>query len=489
MRLAPQVALLGGLASTASACSMAPEYSKPVVPVASDFEAEGPWRAARPADQLPVEAWWSLYEDAVLSDLQDRLLDHNATLEAAFHSYLRSDAYLDRAESGFYPEITAEADGYRNKQSENRALRGPNVPTYYTDLQLGARLSYELDLWGRVRDTVNAEAAEAEASLADLGAVRLNLTARLTQTYVRLRGYDLRIELLERSVGAYEKALDLTQARKDGGISSGLDVSRAKTQLSVTRARLARMQSERALLENAIAELVGDSAIGFRVEPKVELPVLPTIPMGLPSELLERRPDIAAAERRTRAANARVGVARTAFFPQITLGLAGGFESQDITNLFSLPSLFWSIGTTLVQTVFDGGKRKAEVDAAEALLAEQGARYRGVVLAAFREVEDSVALLEWLGDAQDAQSEAAASAAETLDLSTSRYREGAVSYLDVVIAQTSALETEMTRLAIQTQRLEASVQLIRALGGGWSASTDDPEAIADGDVQPSPAEG
>ena len=326
---------------------------------------------------------------------------------------------------------------------------------------------------GRVRDTVDAGRLSAQAAQADLASARLALQVQLADTYVALRGVDRAAALLDDTVQAYDKALSLTRSRHEGGLSSGLDVARAQAQLDNARAQAAQNRAQRALLEHAIAALAGESPSTFTLAPRTAALTLPDVPVEIPSTLLQRRPDIAAAQRRVAAANAGVGIARSAFFPSIHLGAQYGYQSVDSGGWLSAPNAAWAIGPSLFFDLFDFGKRKARVDEARAALDLSGAQYRGVVLAAFQQVEDDLALLHHYRDAETAEKSAAAAAQRALDLATGRYREGAVSYLDVVQAQTTALQAQRDALDLETRQLRASVALVRALGGGWSGEAAD----------------
>jgi NodT family efflux transporter outer membrane factor (OMF) lipoprotein len=321
-----------------------------------------------------------------------------------------------------------------------------------------------------VADTVAAGTAEQAAASADLASARLSLQAQLADSYLQLNGLDRQVKVLSESIDAFARALELTKSRHEGGISSGLDVARAQTQLSNARSQLTQAQAQRAVVQHAIAVLVGDSASSFTLATNDAQVAVPTIPLDVPSVILQRRPDIAAAERRTAAANARVGVARSAYFPQLTLDAQGGWQSSQWGSIATAPNRFWSIGPTLLLNVFDGGRRKAGVEAARAATDEAGARYRDVVLNAFAQVEDNLTLLRDLGTALTDQRAAADAAQRSVDLSMNRYRNGAVGYLDVVQAQTAALDARRSVIDLETRQLRASVQLIRALGGGWSTT-------------------
>lgn len=461
------------------ACSMAPTYKPPQAPVAEHYQSAGPWTTAQPSDQLPREGWWKLYGDARLNDLEQQLIDHNPDLAAAFASYEQSRDFLAQVRADLFPQVSAGAGAQRNRQSLNAPLHGATSPEYYNMYSVTGQASYEVDLWGRVHDNVAAGRASMQASAADLASVRLSLEASLADTYVQLLGVDRQIDLLQKTVDAYQRALQLTTTLHAGGAVSGLDVDRAQTQLSATRSQLSQTRAQRDILQHAIAVLVGQPASTFTLDAKTDLPALPVIPTGLPSTLLERRPDIAAAERRTAEANAQIGVARSAFFPSITLGAGGGYASGAWGNLLSAPSALWAIGPNLLMNVFDGGRRRAQVASAHAAFDEASAQYRGTVLTAFQQVEDNQSLLSNYGNALVDQQDATKAADRTLSLSTALYKQGANSYLDVVTAQVDALNAHLGLLSLQTNQLRASVQLVRALGGGWSGDEISPQHLAE----------
>jgi NodT family efflux transporter outer membrane factor (OMF) lipoprotein len=372
----------------------------------------------------------------------------------------------------------------RDRQSDTRPLRSGG-PDSYNAATFTGEIDYDLDLWGRVRDSVVAGKDEAQATQADLASVQLSLQVQLADSFIRLRGFDQQTQLLTDTAAAYAHALALTQMLHGGGIVSGLDVSRAKTQLSATKSQLSQNLAQRALIEHAIAELIGESASEFSLPPKTAAIVLPIVPVGLPSTLLQRRPDIAAAERRVAEANAKIGVARAAFYPSVTLSLQGGVQSSAYAGLFSAPNILWAIGPQLAQYVFDGGLRRAQLNSAKAATNEAAARYRGVVLSAFQQIEDNLSLLQNLGTALDQQRDADDSAEHSVNLALNRYRQGLVGYLDVVQAQTAALDAQRGVLDIQTRLLSANIQLVKALGGAWSseALANPPLAL---DVEPAP---
>lgn len=468
--LKPLLRTLALAAATAAfaGCSFAPNYEKPATDVADTYKEIGPWKNAAPSDQLERGDWWRDYRDPTLAELEAKIDGANADLAVAADRYDQARAYLAQTRSGEFPEINAAGLATRNRQSDHRALRSASQPEYYGDNIVGAALSYELDLWGRVRNTVAAGKATTQAAAADLASVRLSLHAQLADDYIALRGLDAQEKLLVDTAHAYEDALKLTQSRFEGGIASGLDVARAQTQLDASRAQITDVRAQRALYEHAIASLVGVSASKFSLPAQVvDLP-LPAIPVALPSTLLERRPDVAAAERRAAAANALIGVARAAFFPSISLTASGGFENTGHADWLTASNGFWSIGPRFSFALFDAGKRHAIDAQAHAVFNEAADRYRSTTLTAFREVEDNLALLHLLDEEAKQENAAVASAQNTLHLAMDRYENGAVNYLDVVASQTAALQAQRTLLVLHDRQLRASVGLIRAIGGGWS---------------------
>lgn len=463
-----RTALAATLALALAGCSLAPDYRAPTVALPVAFKETGPWTQATPADQLRRGAWWQAYGDPLLDRYETQLENESPTLAQAVARYDTAIAYAREASSYGLPTIGAQTDITRDRQSNNRPLRGSNQPDIYSADTAGLTASYELDLWGRVRNLVAAGRAEAQASAADLESVRLSLQATLADDYVRLRSLDAEAAVLNDAVGAYERAYGITHDRFTEGLVSDLDVSRAETQLQSTRAEVADITSQRALVEHAIASLVGTPASSFSIAPKVVALTLPNTPTGLPSTLLQRRPDVAAAERRAAAANARIGVARAAFFPRLDLVADGGWQNTAFANLLAPGNTFWMLGPEAALTLFDGGLRKARVEAARAQLSEANAAYRAQVLRAFQDVEDSLSVLNNLAVEADHQSAAILAAKRTEAAALARYEEGATNYLDVVTAQAADLQAQRVGLEVEDRRLQASINLVRALGGGWS---------------------
>lgn len=468
------------LAVLAVGCS---NTTPPIAPAApalpSQFNEPGPWAPAQPADALPRGAWWTVYGDSELDALQQRLLAASPDLAAALARYEQARAASTQLEAAQSPTVNSTLALQRNQQSRRRPLRvlGPNSPDLYSSDTLGLDIGYELDLWGRVRQQVDAGRAAEQAALADLASVRLVLQAQLTDSLWQLRGLDRDAALLRETSAALARSLALAQQRHDAGLASGLDVARAQAQLAAVRSQQQQAQGQRALVAHSIAALVGDVAqpLALPAAPRAPAAVL-AVPVGLPSALLQRRPDVAGAERRVAAAHASVGVARTAFFPTVTLGAQGGFQTSDIGQFLRAPNLFWTLGPSLAVNLFNGGRRQAEVQRLQAVADEAGARYKAVVLSAFQQVEDNLALLRQYGEALGEEAVGVAAAQRALALAEARYREGAASQLEVLVAQTTLLQAQRSAQDLATRQQRAHVQLIRALGGGWQA--DEPTAAS-----------
>jgi len=452
------------------ACSLAPPLKTPQVPAGDAYKEVGTWTEAQPADRLPRDNWWTLYGNEEINALQARLIAGNPNLAASLADYAQARALSDQARAGLFPTLGLNASVQRARESVNAPLIASTTPRYYDTNILGGSISYELDLWGQIRNHVAAGENNAAAAAADLENARLSLIAQLVEDYVQLRSLDHGTKILDDTVKAYARALNLTEQRHGAGIAAGLDVSQAQTQLAAARAQLAQTLAQRALMEHAIAALLGVSASTFTIEPAIVDINQPHIPGGIPGTLLQRRPDIAAAQRRMMAANANIGVARAAYFPSLTLGGTGGVESTAFSNWLTAPSTFWAIGPNALLSVFDGGLRRAQVAQARAEFDASAANYRGTVVTAFQQVEDSLATLNHYYDAAVQEKSAVDAAQRTLNLSMALYVQGATDYLTVVTSQTALLQTQLQALDLDTLQLRASVDLIRALGGGWEQS-------------------
>jgi NodT family efflux transporter outer membrane factor (OMF) lipoprotein len=453
-----------------SGCAVGPRYAKPAAPRPPGYKEVPPdWKTAQPSDQIARGKWWEIFQDPQLNALEEQINVSNQNLKAAEAQFQQARALVRFNRATYYPTVTAGASGAREHLSSHRPLVPASTQTNGTDLVIPVDVSYEADVFGRVRHTIEAARADAQASAADLEAVRLSLHAELAFDYFQMRTLDAEEQLLLSNVTSFEKALDLTQSRYKGGVSSAVDVAQAQTQLENTRTQAIDVMVQRSQNEHAIATLIGQPASTFTAPASWNSPP-PHIPPGVPSELLERRPDIAAAERRVAAANAQVGVARAAYFPIFTLTGSGGFESSAIITLIQGPSGFLTGGVAAAVTAFDGGRRRAVTEQARAAYDESVAKYRQTVLTAFQEVEDNLAVLRILNDEAMAQQAAVAAAEHSLDLSSNRYKGGVVSYLEVTTAQSTALADERAAVDILRRRMTASVSLIKALGGGWNSA-------------------
>jgi NodT family efflux transporter outer membrane factor (OMF) lipoprotein len=455
--------LLGG-------CTVGPKYVRPSAEVPSDYKESTNWKTAHPSDEIAKGKWWEIYGDSQLDALEAQVSVSNQTLKAAQAQFLQARAAVRISRAGFFPNVTAGGAVSRNRQSQDQPLFGITSPVTYNDFELPVDVSYEPDVWGRVRRTVEASRSEAQASAADLASTDLSLHAELALDYFQMRGLDSQKQILDSTVSTYEKALQLAQNRYQGGVASDVDVAQAQTQLETTRAQAVDVEVQRAAFEHAIAVLTGKPPAQFSQQPLALTTPPPSLPPDLPSQLLERRPDIAAAERRVQEANAQIGVARAAYFPLFALTGGGGFNSATIGTLLAGPAGFWSLAGSAAQTVFDGGQRRGVTEQARAAYDESVDNYRQTTLTAFQEVEDNLAALRILEDEAKTQDAAVAAAEHSLDLSTTRYKGGVANYLEVIIAQSAALGDQRTAADVLTRRLTASVLLIKALGGGWNVS-------------------
>ncbi|WP_206241933.1 efflux transporter outer membrane subunit [Novosphingobium terrae] len=463
--------LLAGLALLAAtslgACSQVPAYHPPVAPNPPAFREGGPWSMATPSSLSEAGHWWEGFGDPVLNELEGRIEKDSPTLAAALARRDQATAALRGARADLFPQLNANSNLTYDRQSQDRPLRSLNQENIYGNNTLGGTASYELDLWGRVRAEVAAGRANALASQDDVAAVRLSLQADLAAYYITLRGLDREADLLVHTVAAYQQADDVTQHRFKGGIATGIETGQSGAQLADAQAQLADVQASRAKVEHAIATLVGAPASELTLAASITPLNALSADVGLPSTLLQRRPDIAAAERRMFAANEGIGQARAAAFPQISLLGGGGTNSTVLSGLGSAPNLFWALGPSISLPLFDGGRIKAGVARARAQWNESTATYRLTVLTAFQQVEDSLSDLHHLGDEDAAEHRAVANAEQAAQLSMNRYNKGASSYLDVVTAQTTELTARRKALQVETARLRAGVALVRALGGGW----------------------
>ena len=451
-------------------CAAGPDYVRPQIEAPAQYKELQGWRQAEPRDALPRGSWWTMFGDRELDALMARVDLSNQTLRAAEARFRQSRALADQARAALFPALSANASATRSKSPSLS-----NQPSFavgaVNNYNVALNTSWELDVWGRVRSTVEAGEASWQASAAELEAARLSAYAALAQNYFALRVADATRQVLEDTVAAYERTLELTRNRYAAGVVARVDVVQAEVQWKSALAQLIDVGVERAQLEHAIALLVGEAPAAFSIERASFAASMPAIPVGLPSELLERRPDIAAAERNAAAANARIGVAQAAFFPAITLSGAAGFRSTDSANLFTTPSRFWSLGAALAQAVFDGGLREAQKQQAIAVYDEDAATYRQTVITAFQEVEDNLAALRILDEEARLQDEVVQAARHALELTTNQYKAGVVSYLNVISAQTTLLTNERTASSLLGRRLTACVALVKASGGGWSAES------------------
>ncbi|GJH16324.1 efflux transporter outer membrane subunit [Caballeronia novacaledonica] len=456
---------------TLAACSTVPPYQKPEVAVPAHFAGSPLWSVAAPADSTPRGPWWMAFKDPQLDDLEARVNVSNQSLKKAVSSLQEARAMVDYQRAGFFPTVTAGVAQSRYRTSQNllgKSLAGQTISDYST----GVSASWEPDLFGRIHDATLDAQASAEASAADVEALRLSLSSQLAVDYFNLRSLDTQKQLLDDSVTAYDAALQLLKRQLASGAIDASAVAQAQAQLESTRTQSTEAASQRAMLEHAIATLIGEPASTFSIPARKQTFLLPEIPQALPSQLLERRPDIAAAERRVFAANAQIGEARAAFFPDLILSASAGLESSFFAPWLTAPSLFWSLGPQLAGTLFDGGRRKASLASAHARYDGYVADYRQTVLTSFQQVEDNLTALNALADEARSQRLASDAAALSLKLVTNRFDAGAVSYLDVVTAQTIALTNERTAEQIDARRAVASVGLLVALGGDWRVRAD-----------------
>jgi len=464
-------AMLGVL--VLAGCKVGPNYKAPAMPAPpaySDNGHNGNWTEAKPADAVDRGAWWSIYNDEKLNALEQQCATANQNIAAALHAYEQAHDLVRENKASLYPTVSLGGFASRNRISNTRPLLPANAQHDYWDFLIPLNISWEPDLWGRIRRQIESSAANAQANAANLANTRLSLQGMLAVTYLQVRGIDLQTQLLRSTIDAYSEALKLTEDRLTGGLASESDVEQAKAQLEETRAQLIDLGVQRAQFEDAIAVLIGVPATGFHI---AELPLAgdpPSIPTGLPSELLQRRPDIATSERLIASSNALIGVAKSAYYPSVVLGGTGGIESSQVSNVFNAGSALWSAGPSVNEVLIDGGRRRAQVDFAIAQREQAAALYRQQVLSAFRDVEDQLAALRVLADESTVQDRAVLAAKKSTELSMMRYKRGLAQYLEVLTNQTIELTDERAAAALTTRRIVASAQLQIALGGGWDTA-------------------
>ncbi len=454
-------------------CAVGPDYQRATVETPTSFTSDGTtWKEASPQDAIAKGQWWVMYDDSQLNDLETQASDNNQNLKAAVARVDQARALSRVAKSEFYPALSLDPSGSVYRQSANQPVPPPAPHQAFSasDVRVPLDLSYEVDIWGRVRRASEAATADFQASVADFETIRLTLHAEVAQTYFSLRAVDAELAVLQSTVALRQQSLSLIQDRFQGGASSDLEVAQAENALATTQADLAGVEKQRETFEHALAVLVGKPAVTFHLASATLTGLPPEIPAGTPSSLLERRPDVAEAERTMAAANARIGVAKAAFFPEVKLIGSAGFESANFGNLFDWPSKLWAIGPSISIPIFQGDKNVANYSRAESAYLETVAQYRQQVLVAFQEVEDGLSGLKTLSQQAAAQERAVSSAQRAYDIANSRYKEGSISFLDVVDVQRTLLQNQ--REAVQTlgQRYVTSVLLVKALGGGWQDS-------------------
>jgi NodT family efflux transporter outer membrane factor (OMF) lipoprotein len=477
-------ACLIALISLVGCKPVGPNYSRPgfsAPPVYKDAGAStvltpppnpngGGWQTANPSDGMLRGNWWEIYQDPQLNQLEDRIEANNQSLRQALEAYLAARDQVAAARSALFPTLSAGPSIARDHTSKNGPEYSPTKPTSYNDLAIDAQASWEPDFWGRIRRTVEAAHENAQASAADMANVDLSLHAEMASDYFQLRGLDSDSRLLQNTVDDLKNQLDLTQRRLDGGVATDVDVAQAKTQLETVRAQLIDVGVARAQYEHAIGTIANVDLSTFSIPPSPLDLSLPKIPTGVPSQLLERRPDIAAAERRAAAANEQIGIAVAAFYPTVNLGAEGGFESVNFGTWIQGPSALWTLGAQATELIFDAGQRHALTDQARHAYEAQVAGYRSTVFQAFNDVEDQLSGLRILERESGVEQSAVASAQHSFDLSNQRYKGGVTSYLEVLTAEASLLQNQRTAIDLQTRQFVSSVALVRSLGGGWDAS-------------------
>jgi NodT family efflux transporter outer membrane factor (OMF) lipoprotein len=466
--LLTRAAVLGALILF-SGCTVGPDYVRPATVAPEAYKEMSGWKVAEPRAEIARGAWWEIYDDPQLNTLEEQVNISNQDIAVAEAQFREARALVQAARAGYFPTAAAGAAYTRSRGSANVGPARSPAETI-SDYLLSGNVSWELDLWGRVRRAVESSRASAQASAADLEGIRLSAQAELAQDYFQLCALDAQKELLDQTVAAYERILTLTKNRYARGVASRADVLQAETQLKSTQAQALDLGVQRAQLEHAVAVLIGKppSVFVIPVTPLTQTP--PPVPVAVPSELLERRPDIAAAERRIAAANAQIGVAVAAFYPTVTLSGLGGYQASHRADWLTWPSRFWALGAAISETVFDAGLRRAQTDQARAAYEATVAFYRGTVLTSFQEVEDNLAALRILEEEAKVQDEAVQAAQQSVKVSTNQYKAGIISHLALLVVEAIALNNERSAIDIRGRRMTACVLLIKALGGGWKLS-------------------
>jgi NodT family efflux transporter outer membrane factor (OMF) lipoprotein len=466
-----------------TACKVGPNYKVPVYTAPPAYKETGApsvvpppnpqggtWTPANPSDGMLKGKWWEVYNDPQLNQLEERIATENQALHQAMENYNAARDQVAAVRSTLYPTVSVGAGGVHYENSHNKPLASSITQTSYNDLVLAGQAGWEPDLWGRIRRNIEATHATEQASAADMANIDLSLQAEMAVDYFELRGLDSEIKLLKATVVDLEHQLDLTQRRLKGGVATQADVSQAETQLETVRAQLVDVSVGRAQFEHAVGTIANYNLSEFSIPfSPLDLP-LPKVPIGVPSQLLERRPDIASAERLTAAANARIGVAVAAFYPTISLGGTGGVESTHIETLFQGPSALWSLGAQATELLFDAGQRRALTDQARQQYEAQASGYRNTVIQAFKDVEDNLSTLRILDQETTVEQRAVAAAQRSFNVSNQRYKGGVTAYLEVLTAETTLLADQRTLTDLESRQFTASVQLIRALGGGWDVT-------------------
>jgi len=451
-----------------ASCTVGPKYAQPTVPTAPAYTESAGWKTAQPSDAFQKGKWWEIFNEPELNTLEEQVAPANQSLKIAEANYREARASIQFQRSFQFPTVSAAPSITTNRISANYPVGGAGVQYGLFTLPINA--SFDADLWGRIRKAVEAAKEQSQASAADFENVKLELQTELASYYFTIRGLDSQKRLLDDTVVNYQKAYDLTNNRYNGGVASKAEVAQAKTQLNQTQAQVIDLGEQRARMEHGIAVLTGKAPEGFHVAVAQLQNVIPEIPLGIPSELLQRRPDIAASERQVAAANAQIGIAKTAFYPDLVIAATGGLQAGNFVNWFTWPSRLWGLGPQLTQTIFDAGRRRSQVTISEAAYDATVASYRQTSLTAFQEVEDNLSTLRILETETAKQHEAVEAAENSQQLAMNRYKGGLVTYFEVITAQTIALTNERVEVDLLQRRMESAVQLVRALGGGWDTS-------------------